>query len=127
MVQIEIEDPAMALKILARLTVDNPTLRSIPTNSACVAWKYNLKNKIEAAMLEEAENTWKHLSSWDIDGVYIEINEFGDVRVEEKIFKPRFDRTDNEWVTTFVTQEGHVNTIDPIHFVKVHFDKDLEL
>jgi hypothetical protein len=125
MVQIEIADPELALQVLSAL--DSIEIDNAPGDVVSHLWLDALTLKIQAALQHQAENTWKHLSSWDLDGVYIEINEFGDVRVEEKVFKPRFDKGYNQWVVTFVTQQGHVNTIDPIHFVKVHFNKDLEL
>jgi hypothetical protein len=126
MVQIEIENPEQALTILGRLDPTGWT-DSNPSNDECYKWISELQWKIQEAMQKKAENTWKHFSSWDLDGVYIEINEFGEIRVDAMIFKPYFDKDYNQWVVTFVTQQGHVNTIDPIHFVKVHFNKDLEL
>lgn len=73
------------------------------------------------------DDKWKFLSSFDVDGVYVEINELGEVRIDEMIYKPEFDIDNNRYVTTFIDQLGEEHDIDPVHFVKVHFNKDLEL
>lgn len=78
----------------------------------------------EAAVLEEKRDVWKHLASFNRDGVYAEINEFGEVRVGETIYKPSFSCADDMYLTIWFDQLGEVHPIDPKHFVKVYFDKD---
>lgn len=125
MVSIEIEDPKKALEILRRLDVVDFSNADYTTDTACYQWIEDMKYKIEAAMLKEAENAWKPMSSFnDRDGVFIEINEFGEIRVEETIFKPVFDDDVERYITTFVDQLGEEHPIDARHFVKVHFNKD---
>lgn len=116
-----------SLEVLRRLTTYAPYDGMIPSEDACELWQEELKNKIEAALLKVSENTWKHLTSFNRDGVYAEINEFGKVRVGEKIYKPEFDTDYNWWATKWVDQLGDEHPINPIYFVKIHFDKDLEL
>lgn len=129
--QIDIGDPKKALAVLQYLD-PSAWADSNPSSEECYKWIEELKWKIEEAILKESENTWKHLSSFDTDAVYPEINEFGEVRVNDKIYKPEHDddpiyKPWGGWFVAFKDKNGHEIKINPIHFVKVHFDKDLEL
>jgi hypothetical protein len=77
--------------------------------------------------MSKVGSNWQHLSSFDVDGVYAEINDIGEVRVNDTIYRPKFDIDSRQYVTTFIDQLGEEHDIDTVHFIKVHFNKDLKL
>lgn len=128
-VAVEIMNAELALEVLAKLDPITLGGQVGPDDETCHRWLDDLTLKIQAALLHKAENTWKHLSSFDTYDVYPEINEFGDIRVNDTIYKPEpYEHSSwDGWAVCFPDNNGHKHWIDPIHFVKVHFHKDLEL
>jgi hypothetical protein len=127
MVEIEITDPELALKVLSVLDPIVFSDSEIDDDTAH-RWLDDVTWKIQQALLKEQENTWKHLESFM--AFTVEINEFGDVRINDVIYKPEpytEAPTWNGWATKFPNPDGHIITIDPIYFVKRKFNKDLEL
>lgn len=123
-IAIELMNPELLLKVLAQ--IDSLSIPgNDPDDEQCHRVLDDLTLKIQQALLHKAENTWKHLSSFE--RFYAEINEFGDVRINDKVFRPEYSKEYDAWTTFFPDNRGERVPIDPIHFVKVHFDKDLEL
>lgn len=123
-IAIELMNPELLLKVLAQ--IDSLSIPgNDPDDEQCHRVLDDLTLKIQQGLHFKAENTWKHLSSFE--RFYAEINEFGDVRINDKVFKPEYSRVYDGWITLFPDNKGNPVPIDPVHFVKVYYDKELVL
>lgn len=74
MVQIEIGDPEVAMRMLDRLKVTDYGTQ-VPMAGVVYAWKQHLREKLEKS-LEESQLEWRVIPNYK----YFEINQKGDVR-----------------------------------------------